>query len=226
MVCDAATQSDSLKQLRSGCCCVLTLQRKQRRPALNDCRRSGVGNGSDGLLGKQPLFATSALTIVGESQSSWRTTPVICSFIRLADILVPQLKLAIYVMRSFTNLPSTISPFVLAAVLASAVGVVAMSIRAFESEGAKAKRLELKRRRRNSGHSRAGFRPMPAPFVNNSRLERWLSATGTLPSSYGSGRTWSLRHSTVAERTESPESSLEWILEIDCLKPSVAVCAT
>jgi hypothetical protein len=71
---------------------------------------SYMENGSDGLFGKQPLSATSALTIVGESQSSWRTTPVICSFIRLADILVPQLKLAIYVMRSFTKLPSTMSP--------------------------------------------------------------------------------------------------------------------
>ena len=39
------------------------------------------------------------------------------------------------------------SPLDLAAVLASTVGVVAMSIRAFESEGAKAKRLELKRQK-------------------------------------------------------------------------------
>jgi hypothetical protein len=50
-------------------------------------------------------------------------------------------------MRSLGNLPSTMSPLVLAAALASAVGVVAISIRAFESEGAKAKRLELKRQK-------------------------------------------------------------------------------
>ena len=131
-----------------------------------------MGNGSDGLFGKQPLSTTSALTIVGESQSSWRTTPVICSFIRLADILVPQLKLAIYVMRSFTNLPSTMSPLVLAAVLASAVGVVAMSIRAFESEGAKAKRLELKRQKelrsltgRISAYARAVRQQFPSGDV-------------------------------------------------------------
>ena len=49
-------------------------------------------------------------------------------------------------MRSLTNLmPSATSPLVLAAVLTSAVGLVVVSIRAFESDEAKTKRLELKR---------------------------------------------------------------------------------
>jgi hypothetical protein len=50
-------------------------------------------------------------------------------------------------MRSLTNLPSTMSALVFAAVLASAIGVVAVSIRALESEEKKAKRLELKRQK-------------------------------------------------------------------------------
>jgi hypothetical protein len=50
-------------------------------------------------------------------------------------------------MRSLTNLPSTMSPLVLAAVLGSAIGIVAVSIRAFESDDAKTKRLEVKRQK-------------------------------------------------------------------------------
>ena len=50
-------------------------------------------------------------------------------------------------MRSFTGLPSTVSPLFVAAVLASAVGVVAVSVRAFESEVTKAKRLERKKQK-------------------------------------------------------------------------------
>ena len=50
-------------------------------------------------------------------------------------------------MRSFTGLPSTVSPLFLVAVLASALGVVVVSLRAFESEETKAKRLELKRQK-------------------------------------------------------------------------------
>jgi hypothetical protein len=50
-------------------------------------------------------------------------------------------------MRSITDLPSAISPLVLVAVLGSAVGVVALSFRAFESEKTKRKRLELKRQK-------------------------------------------------------------------------------
>lgn len=83
--------------------------------------------------------------MVGASRSSWRTTPVICSSISLADILVAQLMLEIHVMRSL-NL-STMSPLALAAVVTSAIGVVAVSIRAFESDDAKTKRLELKRQK-------------------------------------------------------------------------------
>jgi hypothetical protein len=50
-------------------------------------------------------------------------------------------------MRSVTGLPSTISPLFLVAILGSAVAIVAVSIRAFESEETKAKRLELKRQK-------------------------------------------------------------------------------
>jgi hypothetical protein len=50
-------------------------------------------------------------------------------------------------MRSFTALPSTISPLFLVALLGLAVGVVVVSIRAFVSEETKAKRLELKRQK-------------------------------------------------------------------------------
>ncbi len=50
-------------------------------------------------------------------------------------------------MRSVTGLASTIPPLFLIAVLGSAVGVVAVSIRALESEETKAKRIELKRRK-------------------------------------------------------------------------------
>jgi hypothetical protein len=50
-------------------------------------------------------------------------------------------------MRSVTGLPSAISPLFLVAILGSAVVVVAVSIRAFESEETKAKRLELKRQK-------------------------------------------------------------------------------
>jgi hypothetical protein len=50
-------------------------------------------------------------------------------------------------MRSITDLPSAISPLVLVAVLGSAVGVVALSFRAFESEKTERKRLELKRQK-------------------------------------------------------------------------------
>jgi hypothetical protein len=50
-------------------------------------------------------------------------------------------------MRSVTGLPSTISPLLLVGVLGSALGVVAVSIRALESEETKAKRLELKRQK-------------------------------------------------------------------------------
>lgn len=42
---------------------------------------------------------------------------------------------------------STMSPLALAAVVTSAIGVVAVSIRAFESDDAKTKRLELKRQK-------------------------------------------------------------------------------
>jgi hypothetical protein len=48
---------------------------------------------------------------------------------------------------SIYNLPSTMSAFVLGAVISSAIGVVAVSIRALESEEAKAKRLELRRQK-------------------------------------------------------------------------------
>jgi hypothetical protein len=50
-------------------------------------------------------------------------------------------------MRSVTALPPAISPLFLVALLGSAVGVVVVSIRAFESEETKAKRLELKRQK-------------------------------------------------------------------------------
>ncbi len=50
-------------------------------------------------------------------------------------------------MRALTNLPSTMSPLVLAAVLTSALGVVAVSIRRFESEESKAERVKLKRQK-------------------------------------------------------------------------------
>jgi hypothetical protein len=50
-------------------------------------------------------------------------------------------------MRSVTGLPSTISPLFLVAVLGSALGVVAVSMRAFESQETKAKRLEMKRQK-------------------------------------------------------------------------------
>ncbi|HKU28521.1 MAG TPA: hypothetical protein VJQ54_23835 [Candidatus Sulfotelmatobacter sp.] len=51
-------------------------------------------------------------------------------------------------MRSLTNLtPSPPSPLVLAAVLTSAIGIVVVSIRAFESDEAKTKRLELRRQK-------------------------------------------------------------------------------
>lgn len=50
-------------------------------------------------------------------------------------------------MRSVLDLPSTISPLILLAILGSALGVVALSIRAFESEETKAKRIELKRQK-------------------------------------------------------------------------------
>ena len=50
-------------------------------------------------------------------------------------------------MRFLTNLPSTMSPLVLAAVLGSAIGVVAVSIRTLESDEAKTKRLELKKQK-------------------------------------------------------------------------------
>jgi hypothetical protein len=55
--------------------------------------------------------------------------------------------LKLYVMRSLTNLPSAMSPLVLVAVLTSAIGVVAVSIRAFESDEAKSNRLEVKRQK-------------------------------------------------------------------------------
>jgi hypothetical protein len=48
---------------------------------------------------------------------------------------------------SIYNLPSTMSAFVLGAVISSAIGVVAVSIRALDSEEAKAKRLELRRQK-------------------------------------------------------------------------------
>lgn len=50
-------------------------------------------------------------------------------------------------MRSLTNLPHTMSPIVLAAVLTSALGVVAVTMRAFESEESKTKRLKLRRQK-------------------------------------------------------------------------------
>jgi hypothetical protein len=50
-------------------------------------------------------------------------------------------------MRSVTGLPYTISPLFLVAVLGSAVAIVAVSIRAFESGETKAERLELKRQK-------------------------------------------------------------------------------
>lgn len=46
---------------------------------------------------------------------------------------------------------STISPLFLVAVLGSALGVIAVSIRAFESDKTKAKRLELKRQKELRG---------------------------------------------------------------------------
>jgi len=50
-------------------------------------------------------------------------------------------------MRSITNFSSTISPILLVGVVASTLGVVALSIRAFESDEAKRRRAELKRQR-------------------------------------------------------------------------------
>jgi len=50
-------------------------------------------------------------------------------------------------MRSITNFSSTISPILLVGVVASTLGVVAVSIRAFESDEAKRRRAELKRQR-------------------------------------------------------------------------------
>lgn len=54
-------------------------------------------------------------------------------------------------MRSLTNLPSAMSPLVLGAVLSFAIGIVAVSIRAFESDEAKAKRVEVKRQKEVRG---------------------------------------------------------------------------
>ena len=50
-------------------------------------------------------------------------------------------------MRSVLGSPSTISPLILFAILGSALGVAAVSIRAFESGETKAKRIELKRQK-------------------------------------------------------------------------------
>ena len=128
-------------------------------------------------------------------------------------------------MRSFTNLPSTMSPF-LAAGLASAVGVVAMSIRAFESEGAKAKRLELKKAEGTPVTHGQDFGLCPRRSSTIPDWRRGCQRAGpcrAVTEADGHGRYGT---QSVAERTESPESSLEWILEIECLKPSVAVCAT
>jgi hypothetical protein len=75
-------------------------------------------------------------------------------------------------MRSFTNLPSDISPLLLVAVLGSAVCVVAVSIKVFESEETKAKRLELKRQKepralteRISAYARTVHRQFPTGDV-------------------------------------------------------------
>lgn len=50
-------------------------------------------------------------------------------------------------MRSLSGLPSTMSPLFWFAVLASAATVAAVSVRALESDEAKAKRVELKRQK-------------------------------------------------------------------------------
>ena len=75
-------------------------------------------------------------------------------------------------MRSVTGLPSTISPLLLVAVLGSAVGVVAVTFRAFESEETKRKRLELKRQKelraltdRISGYARTVHKQFPTGDV-------------------------------------------------------------
>jgi hypothetical protein len=75
-------------------------------------------------------------------------------------------------MRSLTNLPSILSPLGLAAVLTSAVGLVAITIRAFESAESKAKRLELKRQKevralteRISTYARAVHKQFPTGDV-------------------------------------------------------------
>ena len=73
---------------------------------------------------------------------------------------------------SIYNLPSTMSAFVLGAVISSAIGVVGVSIRALESEEAKAKRLELKRQKelrsltgRISAYARAVRQQFPSGDV-------------------------------------------------------------
>jgi hypothetical protein len=50
-------------------------------------------------------------------------------------------------MRSVTALPTAISTLLLVTVLGAALGLVTVSMRAFESEDAKAKRLELRRQK-------------------------------------------------------------------------------
>lgn len=75
-------------------------------------------------------------------------------------------------MRSDLDLPSTISPLILLAILGSALSVVALSIRAFESEETKAKRIELKRQKdlraiteRISAYARAVHKQFPTGDV-------------------------------------------------------------
>lgn len=50
-------------------------------------------------------------------------------------------------MSSVTSLPTTISPLFLGALLGSAVGLIAVSVKVFESDETKAKRVALKRQK-------------------------------------------------------------------------------
>jgi hypothetical protein len=124
-------------------------------------------------LERQPISFLQALGSLNFAQyvCIWRTTPVISFNSRIKVSLLAEFT-PILLMRSLTVLPSTSSPLLWVAAIVSALGIVAVGVRALESAESKAKRLERKRQKeiraltqRISAYARGVHRQFPTADV-------------------------------------------------------------